>query len=156
MTKYFLGKLYTSSVNIYNIGHVLLKSFVELLLLAIESGGKRNEDLILPINSSLSVTLHQEQVTDSPYIISPVSIGRFTTMHFKSSRILAVTARLPLYTIILSQLKTTTTIACSRSFQQDRIWLNGKEEDISCPRLQSCLQESTSLTFRTLTLLSTV
>ncbi|XP_039541199.1 diphosphomevalonate decarboxylase-like [Pimephales promelas] len=61
--------------------------------------GKRNEDLILPINSSLSVTLHQEQ------------------------------------------LKTTTTIACNRSFQQDRIWLNGKEEDISCPRLQLCLQE---------------
>lgn len=26
------------------------------------SGGKRNEELILPINSSLSVTLHQEQV----------------------------------------------------------------------------------------------
>lgn len=26
------------------------------------SGGKRHEDLILPINSSLSVTLHQDQV----------------------------------------------------------------------------------------------
>lgn len=26
------------------------------------SGGKRNEELILPINSSLSVTLHQDQV----------------------------------------------------------------------------------------------
>ncbi|XP_059420773.1 diphosphomevalonate decarboxylase isoform X3 [Carassius carassius] len=61
--------------------------------------GKRDEDLILPINSSLSVTLHQDQ------------------------------------------LKTTTTIACSRNFQQDRIWLNGKEEDISNSRLQSCLQE---------------
>ncbi|XP_016307296.1 diphosphomevalonate decarboxylase [Sinocyclocheilus anshuiensis] len=61
--------------------------------------GKRDEDLILPINSSLSVTLHQDQ------------------------------------------LKTTTTVACSRNFQQDRIWLNGKEEDISNPRLQSCLQE---------------
>ncbi|XP_026142165.1 diphosphomevalonate decarboxylase isoform X3 [Carassius auratus] len=61
--------------------------------------GKRDEDLILPINSSLSITLHQDQ------------------------------------------LKTTTTIACSRNFQQDRIWLNGKEEDISNPRLQSCLQE---------------
>lgn len=61
--------------------------------------GKRNEDLILPINSSLSVTLHQDQ------------------------------------------LKTTTTVATSRSFQEDRIWLNGKEEDISHPRLQSCLRE---------------
>lgn len=61
--------------------------------------GKRNEELILPINSSLSVTLHQDQ------------------------------------------LKTTTTVATSRSFQEDRIWLNGKEEDITHPRLQSCLRE---------------
>ncbi|XP_056134948.1 diphosphomevalonate decarboxylase [Lampris incognitus] len=61
--------------------------------------GKRNEELILPINSSLSVTLHQDQ------------------------------------------LKTTTTVASSRSFQEDRIWLNGNEEDISHPRLQSCLRE---------------
>ncbi|XP_029354538.1 diphosphomevalonate decarboxylase isoform X2 [Echeneis naucrates] len=38
-------------------------------------------------------------------------------------------------------LKTTTTIATSRSFQEDRIWLNGKEEDITHPRLQSCLRE---------------
>ncbi|XP_015229280.1 PREDICTED: diphosphomevalonate decarboxylase isoform X2 [Cyprinodon variegatus] len=63
------------------------------------NGGKRDEDLILPINSSLSVTLHQEQ------------------------------------------LKTTTTVAISRSFKEDRLWLNGKEEDISHPRLQSCLRE---------------
>ncbi|XP_029947310.1 diphosphomevalonate decarboxylase [Salarias fasciatus] len=61
--------------------------------------GKRNEELILPINSSLSVTLHQDQ------------------------------------------LKTTTTVATSRSFEEDRIWLNGKEEDISHPRIQSCLRE---------------
>ncbi|CAN9507020.1 unnamed protein product [Ophioblennius macclurei] len=61
--------------------------------------GKRNEELILPINSSLSVTLHQDQ------------------------------------------LKTTTTVATSRSFEEDRIWLNGKEEDVSHPRIQSCLRE---------------
>ncbi|XP_062327077.1 diphosphomevalonate decarboxylase [Osmerus eperlanus] len=61
--------------------------------------GKRDEELILPINSSLSVTLHQDQ------------------------------------------LKTTTTVACSRSFEEDRIWLNGREEDITLPRLQSCLRE---------------
>lgn len=61
--------------------------------------GKRDEDLILPINSSLSVTLDQDQ------------------------------------------LKTTTTVASCRSFQEDRIWLNGKEEDIHHPRLQSCLRE---------------
>ncbi|KAF7651644.1 hypothetical protein LDENG_00108060 [Lucifuga dentata] len=61
--------------------------------------GKRDEELILPINSSLSVTLHQDQ------------------------------------------LKTTTTVATSKSFQEDQIWLNGKEEDIRHPRLQSCLRE---------------
>ncbi|XP_038662382.1 diphosphomevalonate decarboxylase [Scyliorhinus canicula] len=61
--------------------------------------GKRNEELILPINSSLSVTLHQDQ------------------------------------------LKSTTTVAASRDFKEDRIWLNGKEENINHPRLQSCLRE---------------
>ncbi|KAM9061833.1 diphosphomevalonate decarboxylase isoform X1 [Sarcophilus harrisii] len=61
--------------------------------------GKRDEKLILPINSSLSVTLHQ------------------------------------------NQLKTTTTAAISRDFKEDRIWLNGKEEDVGHPRLQSCLRE---------------
>ncbi|XP_069492078.1 diphosphomevalonate decarboxylase [Ambystoma mexicanum] len=61
--------------------------------------GKRDEELILPINSSLSVTLHQDQ------------------------------------------LKTTTTAALSRDFKEDRIWLNGTEENISQPRLQSCLRE---------------
>ncbi|XP_056333822.1 diphosphomevalonate decarboxylase [Danio aesculapii] len=68
--------------------------------------GKRDEDLILPVNASLSVTLHQDH------------------------------------------LKTTTTIACSRSFHKDCIWLNGKEQDISHPRLQSCLQEIRRLAYR--------
>ncbi|KAG8508171.1 Diphosphomevalonate decarboxylase, partial [Galemys pyrenaicus] len=62
-------------------------------------GGKRDEKLILPINSSLSVTLHQDQ------------------------------------------LKTTTTAAISSSFTEDRIWLNGQEQDVGQPRLQACLQE---------------
>uniref|UniRef100_A0AAQ4PAR2 Diphosphomevalonate decarboxylase n=1 Tax=Gasterosteus aculeatus aculeatus TaxID=481459 RepID=A0AAQ4PAR2_GASAC len=44
-------------------------------------------------------------------------------------------------TLHQDQLKTTTTVATSRSFQEDRIWLNGKEEDITHPRLQSCLRE---------------
>ncbi|MEE6500463.1 hypothetical protein FKM82_003792 [Ascaphus truei] len=61
--------------------------------------GKRDEALILPINSSLSVTLHQDQ------------------------------------------LKTTTSVAASREFTEDRMWLNGKDDDIRHPRLQSCLRE---------------
>ncbi|XP_069072581.1 diphosphomevalonate decarboxylase isoform X2 [Pleurodeles waltl] len=61
--------------------------------------GKRDEELILPINSSLSVTLHQDQ------------------------------------------LKTTTTAAISRNFKEDRIWLNGVEDNINHSRLQSCLRE---------------
>uniref|UniRef100_UPI0040387C0D diphosphomevalonate decarboxylase n=1 Tax=Callospermophilus lateralis TaxID=76772 RepID=UPI0040387C0D len=61
--------------------------------------GKRDEELILPINSSLSVTLHQDQ------------------------------------------LKTTTTATISKDFTEDRIWLNGQEEDVGQPRLQACLRE---------------
>ncbi|XP_022438642.1 diphosphomevalonate decarboxylase isoform X2 [Delphinapterus leucas] len=41
----------------------------------------------------------------------------------------------------LSQLKTTTTAAISRDFTEDRIWLNGREEDVGQPRLQACLRE---------------
>lgn len=41
-----------------------------------------------------------------------------------------------------SQLKTTTTAAISKEFTEDRIWLNGQEEDIGQPRLQACLGES--------------
>ncbi|XP_025898075.1 diphosphomevalonate decarboxylase [Nothoprocta perdicaria] len=61
--------------------------------------GKRDNELILPINSSLSVTLHQDQ------------------------------------------LKATTTVAVSRAFQEDRLWLNGEEADAGQPRLQACLRE---------------
>ncbi|KAM7332335.1 diphosphomevalonate decarboxylase [Alexandromys fortis] len=61
--------------------------------------GKRDEALILPINSSLSVTLHQDQ------------------------------------------LKTVTTAAISKDFTEDRIWLNGQEEDVGQPRFQACLRE---------------
>ncbi|KAM5263058.1 diphosphomevalonate decarboxylase [Ctenodactylus gundi] len=61
--------------------------------------GKRDEELILPINSSLSVTLHQDQ------------------------------------------LKTTTTAIISKDFTEDRIWLNGREEDVGQPRIQACLRE---------------
>ncbi|XP_017321721.1 diphosphomevalonate decarboxylase isoform X1 [Ictalurus punctatus] len=83
--------------NSHNVSMITCTAPVNIAV--IKYWGKRDEELILPINSSLSVTLHQDQ------------------------------------------LKTTTTVACSRNFQEDRIWLNGKEEDINQPRLQSCLRE---------------
>eukprot|EP00035_Acanthoeca_spectabilis_P035476 m.34903 g.34903 ORF g.34903 m.34903 type:complete len:412 (+) comp7384_c0_seq1:122-1357(+) len=61
--------------------------------------GKRDEQLLLPINSSLSATLHQDQ------------------LHAK------------------------TTVAISEDFSEDRIWLNGTEEDIGNKRLQNCFRE---------------
>uniref|UniRef100_A0A8C5DEB1 Diphosphomevalonate decarboxylase n=1 Tax=Gouania willdenowi TaxID=441366 RepID=A0A8C5DEB1_GOUWI len=79
--------------------HHIVTCTAPVNIAVIKYWGKRNEDLILPINSSLSVTLHQDQ------------------------------------------LKTTTTVATSKSFEQDQIWLNGKEEDITHPRLQACLRE---------------
>eukprot|EP01147_Barroeca_monosierra_P008145 gene8145-786_t len=59
--------------------------------------GKRDTKLILPINSSLSGTLDQ------------------------------------------NELHTRTTVAASDNFTEDEIWLNGKKEDISNPRLQNVL-----------------
>ncbi len=61
--------------------------------------GKRNEELILPVNSSLSGSISQDD------------------------------------------LKTVTSIALSSTFERDRIWLNGVEEDIKNPRLLACLAE---------------
>ncbi len=60
--------------------------------------GKRDEKLLLPINSSLSVTL------------SPLHMG------------------------------TTTTAAASPAWEGDRLWLNGKEENIGSERIQNCLK----------------
>lgn len=61
--------------------------------------GKRDENLILPINDSISVTLDP------------------------------------------SHLCTTTTVAVSPAFTQDRMWLNGKEISLSGGRYQNCLRE---------------
>lgn len=49
----------------YGLQHstVVTNSDLSFIRLA---GGKRNEELILPINSSLSVTLHQDQVSAAP------------------------------------------------------------------------------------------
>ncbi|XP_009630346.1 diphosphomevalonate decarboxylase 1-like [Nicotiana tomentosiformis] len=61
--------------------------------------GKRDEDLILAINDSISVTLDP------------------------------------------AHLCTTTTVAVSPAFDQDRMWLNGKEISLSGGRYQNCLRE---------------
>ncbi|WMV23330.1 hypothetical protein MTR67_016715 [Solanum verrucosum] len=61
--------------------------------------GKRDENLILAINDSISVTLDP------------------------------------------AHLCTTTTVAVSPAFNQDRMWLNGKEISLSGGRYQNCLRE---------------
>ncbi|KAI7886526.1 diphosphomevalonate decarboxylase [Lichtheimia hyalospora FSU 10163] len=66
--------------------------------------GKRDTELILPTNDSLSVTLSQD------------------ILHSKTS------------------------IAASNEFTQDRLWLNGKEEDITKNRrMHSCFRETRAL-----------
>jgi diphosphomevalonate decarboxylase len=60
--------------------------------------GKRDEKLLLPINSSLSVTMDP------------------------------------------NQMGTTTTAAISPSWTDDRIWLNGKEENAKAERIQNCIR----------------
>ncbi|KAI8053681.1 diphosphomevalonate decarboxylase [Gilbertella persicaria] len=66
--------------------------------------GKRDTDLILPTNSSLSVTLSQD------------------ILHSK------------------------TTISASKEFTQDRLWLNGIEEDITKnKRMHNCFRETRAI-----------
>ncbi|KYN12825.1 Diphosphomevalonate decarboxylase [Trachymyrmex cornetzi] len=45
-------------------------------------------------------------------------------------------------TLDTAQLHAKTTVMISSDFKEDRIWLNGKEEDIKNTRLQNCLKES--------------
>ncbi|CAH1776145.1 unnamed protein product [Owenia fusiformis] len=61
--------------------------------------GKKDTDLIIPLNGSLSATLDQ------------------------------------------GQLCAKTSVAISRSFKNDRLWLNGTEQSIDNPRIQSVLNE---------------
>ncbi|KAJ3314851.1 diphosphomevalonate decarboxylase [Boothiomyces sp. JEL0838] len=65
--------------------------------------GKRNTALLLPTNSSLSLTLNQDD------------------------------------------LRSTTTIRASPDFVSDRIWLNGKEENINAKRLSNVLSKAKEL-----------
>lgn len=44
-------------------------------------------------------------------------------------------------TLHVDHLCTTTTIAGSKHFKEDRLWLNGKEESLDNPRVKTCLQE---------------
>ncbi|XP_018372166.1 PREDICTED: diphosphomevalonate decarboxylase isoform X1 [Trachymyrmex cornetzi] len=44
-------------------------------------------------------------------------------------------------TLDTAQLHAKTTVMISSDFKEDRIWLNGKEEDIKNTRLQNCLKE---------------
>nr|XP_022337366.1 diphosphomevalonate decarboxylase-like isoform X2 [Crassostrea virginica] len=59
--------------------------------------GKRDEKLILPLNSSISVTLSQDE------------------------------------------LRARTTVAVSRNFKEDKMWLNGREQSMKNARLQSVI-----------------
>lgn len=61
--------------------------------------GKRDEKLILPLNSSVSVTLNQEE------------------------------------------LRARTTVAVSRNFKEDKMWLNGREQSMKNARLQSVISQ---------------
>lgn len=78
-----------------------MHSIGDLLILTVyRYWGKRDTKLILPTNSSLSVTLDQDH------------------------------------------LRSTTTSRADPSFQKDRLWLNGVEEDIKeGGRLATCIKE---------------
>ncbi|KAB7500888.1 Diphosphomevalonate decarboxylase, partial [Armadillidium nasatum] len=61
--------------------------------------GKRDEDLVLPLNDSISFTLSQKEM------------------------------------------RAKTTVMISPNFSSDRIWINGREESATNPRIKNCLKE---------------
>ncbi len=78
------------------------------------AGGKRNEQLILPLNSSLSVTLDQAQVCVCVCVYTRVHVP----LHIPHSL-------LPFRSV---QLKATTTVGLSKHYTRDRLWVNGRYE----------------------------
>ncbi len=77
------------------------------------SGGKRDEKLILPTNSSLSVCLDQDQVWGLPLVLL-------------------------LVIVYCLQLKATTSVALSSSYTEDRIWINGRYL-LTAPPVRVCV-----------------
>lgn len=103
------------------------------------SGGKRDEKLILPTNSSLSVTLDQNEVSDcvvkdetlnltqswtSPVVL--VTIRRCPQSILYNMYIILYCPYEVLLSYLISQLSATTSIALSKAFHRDRIWINGR------------------------------
>lgn len=85
------------------------------------SGGKRNEELILPINDSISGTLSTDQVRDSieqnAYIQIMQMLSCFRQMCAKTS------------------------ISADPSFTEDKMWLNGVEVNLpKSDRLNRCIE----------------
>ena len=76
------------------------------------TGGKRDEELILPVNSSLSATLHQDQVSYLIIFLSRIKKNCNVAKVYSSNS-------------FILQLCAKTTVAASKSFTQDRMWLNG-------------------------------
>ena len=70
------------------------------------TGGKRDEKLILPINSSLSVTLNQDEVSNS--VVADIHRTHVNTQY------------------MFYQLRATTSVMLSPSFSEDKLWINGR------------------------------
>ncbi|UYV70358.1 MVD [Cordylochernes scorpioides] len=85
--------------NTFNFIMRIITAKAPVNIAVIKYWGKRNEDLLLPINDSISVTLSKEHLC------------------------------------------AITTVATSKDFKEDKMWLNGVETDINNPRIQNCLKE---------------
>lgn len=77
---------------------VIVTATAPVNMAVIKYWGKRDEKLILPINSSLSATLNQKDLCSI------------------------------------------TSIAASKSFEEDEFWLNGEKQNMSSERIQNCLK----------------
>jgi len=122
--------------------------------------GKRDSKLLLPINSSLSVTLDPDRMgTTTTAAVGPHACEIDPSCHLRvrerPSRPRAVhtswgrgaradsCARAPACpragTVPSSRARTERQV--SPDWEGDRLWLNGKEEDVNAQRIQNCIRE---------------
>ena len=100
--------------------------------------GKRDSKLVLPINSSLSVTLDPDRM-------GTTTTAAVVTTHPNRCPLLAHKGAVNSRTMQRSRTRIVKTRLnpeqVSPDWEGDRLWLNGKEEDVNAQRIQNCLRE---------------
>ncbi|GAB6021397.1 hypothetical protein CHUAL_004007 [Chamberlinius hualienensis] len=92
-------------------------------------------------HSSLDSQLHQKMDISMVTCTAPINIALIKYWGKRHEELILPVAGSLSITLDQNQMCAKTTVAWSSNFKEDRFWLNGEEQNINNPRLQSCLTE---------------